>query len=85
VIPGRTVLFRSLSRLQRLFDGAGLTATIAVSLIPPAFLLIVAIRNNSNLTNISCGLRPADDSLQHFMACGPRLKLRPLCISRIGG
>src|ERR1700682_6262997 len=37
-------------------------------LIPRGFLLIVAIRNDSNLTKISCGLRLAGDSLQPLHA-----------------
>jgi hypothetical protein len=68
-ITGRTVLFRSLSRLHRLCDGADLRRQqCSFPLFHGAFLLIVAIRNDSNLTKISCGLRLAGDSLQPLHA-----------------
>ena len=64
-IPGRTVLFRSLSRL-RAFRTAPVcgTVTIAISLIPRGFLPIWAVRYEGKLTKISCGLGPATDLIQ---------------------
>lgn len=80
-ITGRTVLFRSLSRLHNFTDGADLSQLqCSLALFHWVLLLIVAVRNDSNLTKISCGLRLAGDSLQPLCApcCAPWPRLKPL-------
>jgi hypothetical protein len=80
-ITGRTVLFRSLRRLHRFINSADLPKSqCSLALFHWVLLLIVTIRNDSNLTKISCGLRLAGDSLQPIHAArSPRRKLCPQC------